>query len=356
VWARNDLTRRLGIDWPIVQAPMAGGISTPALAAAVSNTGALGSFAAGYLAPGAVRDAVREIRRLTSRPFAVGFFAPEEAPAPSAGEVARAAASLRPFRDELGLGPPGPPAGLPALREQLEAALEAGFPVLSFTFGLLPRDALARARAAGVEVVLGTATTPEEAALLEASGADAVVAQGAEAGGHRGTFAGPAERALLGTVALVPRVAARVRLPVVAAGGISDGRGVAAALVLGASAAQLGTAFLACPESGAGPAYRAAVASASDGDRTALTRSFTGRAARGLRNRFVERMEGAPVLPYPLQNSLTQDLRQAAARAGKADLLSLWAGQGAPPRAGVGAGELVAALAREAGAALDALR
>jgi len=139
MWARNDLTRRLGTDWPIVQAPMAGGISTPALVAAVSNAGALGSFAAGYLAPDAVRDAVREIRRLTRRPFAVSFFAPEEPPAPTAGEVARAAAALRPFRDELGLGPPGPPTGLPALREQLEAALETGFPVLSFTFGLSER-------------------------------------------------------------------------------------------------------------------------------------------------------------------------------------------------------------------------
>jgi len=356
MWNQNDLTRRLGIEWPIVVAPMAGGPSTPALAAAASNAGALGSFAAGYLAPDAVRDAVREIRRLTSRPFAVNFFA-RDSPAgpPSEVEVESAAAALRPLRAELALGPAAPPAALPGLDDQLDAALDAGFPVVSFTFGMLPPGALARVRAAGA-VVLGTATTDEEAALLEAGGVDAVVAQGAEAGGHRGTFAGPAERALVGTMALVPRVARRVRVPVVAAGGIADGRGVLAALALGASAVQLGTAFLATPESGASAPYKAAVAEPAAGDRTALTRAFTGRLARSLRNRFVDEMEGRPVLPYPFQNSLTQDLRKAAARAGRADLLSLFAGQGAPPRAGVAAGDVVAALVREARAALDALR
>lgn len=355
MWSENDLTRRLGLRWPIIQAPMAGGPSTPALVAAVSSAGALGSFAAGYLAPDAVRDAVREIRRLTSRPFAVNFFAAEAVPAPSEDDVARASQALRPFREEVGLGPPPPPAGLPPLDDQLDAALSVGFPVLSFTFGLLPPAALRRARGAGVATVLGTATTPEEASWLEVAGVEAVVAQGAEAGGHRGTFGGPAERALIGTMALVPRVRDRVRVPVVAAGGIGDGRGVAAALLLGASAAQLGTAFLACPESGASPLHKAAVTAPSEGDRTALTRAFTGRLARGLRNRFVDEMEGRPVLPYPLQASLGQDLRQAAARAGRPELLQMWAGQGGPPRDGQPAAALVESLAREAESALAGL-
>ncbi len=296
------------------------------------------------------------IRRQTSRPFAVNFFAREpEAGPPAQPDVERAEAALRNFRSGLGLGPPPSPAALPRLEDQLDAALAEGFPVLSFTFGILPRTALARARAAGA-AVLGTATTEGEAVLLEAEGVDAIVAQGAEAGGHRGTFAGPPERALVGTMALVPRVARRVRLPVVAAGGIADGQGVLAALALGASAVQLGTAFLAAAESGAAAPYKAAVVAPADHDRTALTRAFTGRLARGLRNRFIDEMEGRPVLPYPFQNSLTQDLRQAAARTGQADLLSMWAGQGPAPRAGATAGEIVAELVREAQATLDALR
>jgi len=354
MWNRNNFTHLLGIEWPIVVAPMAGGPSTPELVAAASNAGALGSFAAGYLPPDSVRDAVREIRRLTSRPFAVNFFAPELPVTPSQAEVERASAALRPLREEAGLGPAPAPAGLPRLEDQFEAALREGFAAISFTFGLPPRGLLEAARAAGA-VSMGTATTEGEAATLEASGMDVVVAQGAEAGGHRGTFAGPPERALIGTMALVPRVARRVRIPVVAAGGIGDGRGVVAALALGASAAQLGTAFLACRESGASPPYKASVTMPADADRTGLTRAFSGRLARGLRNRFMDQMEGQPVLPYPLQNSLTADLRQVAARAGNAELLSLWAGQGPPPRSGAAA-EIVASLVREVEAALDLLR
>jgi nitronate monooxygenase len=355
MWNRNDFTERLGIEWPILQAPMAG-VSTPALAAAVSDAGGLGAFAAGLLPPDAVREGIREIRRRTSRPFSVNFFAHGggEARSPDAA-LAAASSALRPFREQVGLGPPARPGAPPRLEDQLEAALAEGFPVFSCTFGIPPRDAVDRLRRAGA-LLLGTATTPAEAAMLEAAGLDAVVAQGSEAGGHRGTFAGDPGRSLIGTRALVPRVATRVRLPVVAAGGIADGRGVAAALALGASAAQVGSAFLACQESGASAAYRAAVTADGGDDRTALTTAFSGRLARGVRNRFVEGMEGRPVLPYPEQNALTQDLRAAAARAGDAGLLSLWVGQGPSPRAGVTAAEVVASLAREARAALDGLR
>lgn len=354
MWNRNDFTRRLGIEWPLLQAPMAGGISTPALAAAVTNAGGLGSLAVGSLSPDAVRSALRETRRLTSGPFAVNFFTPPGDPAaPTDAELAGAVDALRPFRALVGLGDPARPERPPRLEDQLDAALAEGFPVLSFTFGIPSPEFLARVRRAGV-LVLGTATTPGEAAALEAAGVDAVVAQGAEAGGHRGTFQGGSP--LIGTLALVPRIVDRVKLPVVAAGGIADGRGLAAALALGARAAQVGSAFLACTESGASTAYRAAVTTPDDGDRTALTVAFSGREARGVRNRFVEGMAGRPVLHYPFQNALTQDMRAAAARAGDPGLLSLWVGQGPSPRSGLGAAEVVAAMVRQAGAVLDGLR
>lgn len=353
MWNRNDFTRRLGIEWPVLQAPMAGGVSTPALAAAVTNAGGLGALAAGYLPPDAVRRAVAETRRLTSGPFVVNFFTPRGEPGvPSDAGFAAAVDAMRPFRAQVGLGDPARPGLPPRFEDQLEAALAEGFPILSFTFGIPHPEALARVRRAGI-LVLGTATTPGEAAALEAAGVDAVVAQGAEAGGHRGTFGSGAP--LIGTLALVPRIVDRVRLPVVAAGGIADGRGLAAALALGASAVQVGSAFLACPESGASPAYRAAVTAADDDDRTALTTAFSGREARGIRNRFIDGMAGRPVLPYPLQNALTQDLRAAAAQAGDPGLLSLWVGQGPSPREGRGAAEIVAEMARQAGAVLDDL-
>lgn len=353
MWNRNDFTRRLGIEWPVFQAPMAGGISTPALAAAVTNAGGLGSFAVGSLAPDAVRAGLRETKRLTSGPFVVNFFSPSVDPAPPTdADLAEAVSALRPFRAEVGLGDPARPGRPPRLEDQLEAALAEGFPILSFTFGIPSPEILARVRRAGV-LVLGTATTPGEAASLETAGVDAVVAQGAEAGGHRGTFA--AGSPLIGTLALVPRIIDRVRLPVVAAGGIADGRGLAAALALGASGAQVGTAFLACRESGASAAYQAAVTAPDDGDRTAITVAFSGREARGIRNRFLERMAGRPVLPYPFQNALTQDMRAASARAGDPGLLSLWVGQGPSPRPGRAAAEIVAEMVRQAGEVLEGL-
>jgi nitronate monooxygenase len=204
---------------------------------------------------------------------------------------------------------------------------------------------------------MGTATTPREAAELERAGVDAVVAQGAEAGGHRGSFGGPPEAGLIGTLALVPQVVDRVRLPVVAAGGIMDGRGLAAVLALGAAAAQMGTAFLATPESGASPAYKEAVLAPGEEDRTALTRAFSGRLARGVVNRFMVEVERAgAILPYPDQNALTQDIRQAAARGRRAEMLSLWAGQAVPLATARGAREVVEATVAQAREVLRRLR
>ena len=212
--------------------------------------------------------------------------------------------------------------------EQLEAVAKAGPPIVSFTFGLLPAKASQRLKAQGT-YLMGTATTVEEARQLAQAGVDAVIAQGSEAGAHRGTFAVPAEEALIGTVALVPQVVDDVRIPVIASGGIMDGRGLVAALALGASAVQMGTAFLACKEAGTNAAYREALKSERDSP-TTLTRAFSGRMARGLSNEFIEKWNAAGVehLPYPWQNAMTQPMRRAAACAGQAGLLSLWAGQG----------------------------
>lgn len=357
MWPRNDLLRRLGVEHPIIQAPMAGGPSTPALVAAVSAAGALGSFAGGYLSPDAIRAAIREIRRLTDRPFALNLFVPEPGARPiDPEEIARANEALRPFREELGLPPPPGLPGPPRFPDQLAVALEEKVPVFSFTFGSLPAEEVRRLHAAGT-LVLGTATNLKEGRILEGAGVDAVVAQGSEAGGHRGTFAGPSEEGLIGTMALVPQLAGRLRVPVIAAGGIMDGRGIVAALALGAQAAQMGTAFLAAAESGAHPRHKEALLHPAEEDRTALTRAFTGRLARGVRNRFMIEMErrGA-ILPYPAQGTLTQDIRLASARAERADFMSLWAGQGASLATARSAGEIVRDLVEQARGVLGALR
>jgi nitronate monooxygenase len=339
----NELLKKLAIRHPIVLAPMAGGPSTPALVAAVSEAGGLGSYGAAYLPRGKVRDLIHEIRARTPAPFAINLFADDGVEA-GAGALQEAQAAIAKYREELGLTPSAPPSPPPTLAEIVPVLIEEQVPVFSFTFGI-PSDAILGAcRSAGI-VTMGTATSVGEAVQLERAGVDVIVAQGAEAGGHRGTFDRNAEPPLVGTMALVPQVVSAVRVPVVAAGGIMDERGVAAALALGAQAASLGTAFLLCPEAGTSAPYRAALRHAAD-DATVITRAFSGRAARGLANRFTREMTGAPLAPYPVQNALTREIRTAATKAGNADLLSLWAGQGARLARELPAGELVAQIMR----------
>jgi nitronate monooxygenase len=348
-------TGRVGIEHPLVLAPMAGGPSTPALCAAVSEAGGLGSYGAAYLPPEKLREEIRAIRRLTSRPFAVNLFVDEGVPADDR-TVSAARQPLERFRAELHL-----PAAAPAPASPAPTSLSAVFPVLleervpifSFTFGIPRREMLEACRGAGV-ATMGTATTVAEARALQDAGVDFICAQGAEAGGHRGTFDRNADPPLIGTMALLPQVVDAVRAPVVAAGGIMDGRGFAAALALGASAVSLGTAFLRCPEAGTSAPYRAALREARD-DATVITRAFSGRAARGLANRFTREMAGAPLAPYPVQNALTRELRTAAAQRGDSGLLSLWAGQAAALGREMPAGELVAHVLREADAILARL-
>jgi nitronate monooxygenase len=340
----NALLAILGIEHPIIGAPMGGGPSTPELVAAVSNAGGLGSFAASYLTPNQILEGVGRIRSLTDRPFNTNLFAGGY----SAGTAQPEAmlAILRPIHEALELPPPRVP-DLPAdpFPEQFEAVLEARPPVFSFTFGIPDRDSMARLRKLGM-VTLGTATTVNEARLLKDAGVDAVVAQGAEAGAHRGTFAGPFEAAMVPTLDLVRGIGGIA--PVIASGGIMDGRDIARMMANGASAAQLGTAFLACPESGASPAYKQAVLDAVS-DTTVITRAFSGRPARGLTNEFIARLERKieAILPYPLQNSMTRPMRTAAALRGQAEFLSLWAGQGVSRARAMPAGDLVRTLLDE---------
>jgi nitronate monooxygenase len=340
----NELLKLLGIEYPIIQGPMAGGPSTPELVAAVSNAGGLGSMGAAYLTPEQIADAIRRIRTLSSRPFNVNLFAggwstnQDFDPGPMLELLSE-------VHEGLGIPPPVAPTPAPdPFPAQLEAVLDARPAIFSFTFGIPDRDAMSRLKARNI-AILGTATTVEEARRLEHAGVDAIVAQGAEAGAHRGTFLDSFESSMVPTLDLVPAIASAVRLPVIATGGLMDGRDVISAINAGAAAAQLGTAFLPCPESGASEAYKRAILATKE-DTTVVTRAFSGRPARGLPNVFIDQVAGRQdlILPYPLQNALTRLMRSAAAQQGLADYLSLWAGQGVARACAMPAGDLVARL------------
>ena len=359
---RNDLALRL----PIVQGPMTGS-DTPALAAAVSAAGGLGMLGCGMRSPAAIAEAAAEVRRRTDRPFGLNLFV-QDTPAPDAATVDAALARLAPLYAEFGLTPTVPARWCEDFAAQFEALIAARPAVASFTFGILNPAQVERLHQAGCTVI-GTATTVAEAVAWADVGADAVVASGMEAGGHRGTFlasqAGAAApsladfaAAMVGTLALVPPCVDALAprgLPVIAAGGIMDGRGIAAAQALGAEAVQMGTAFLACDESGIGPAYREALARATATD-TRTTRVFSGRPARGIVNAMMDRLQAheTTVPAYPVQNALTGALRRASAEAGRADHLSLWAGQGVAAVRPLPAASLVATLEAEWRAALAA--
>ena len=324
----NDFCRKYGLSIPVVLAPMGGDPSTPELVAAVSNAGGLGSLAAAYSNAERIQRDIARVRELTSRSFAVNLFSPQ-AQLPLDDGISAVSDFLRPYHKRLGLKEPElPQKPIEDFDEQLDAVAKTAPPIVSFTFGLLPPKATDRLKTQGT-YLMGTATIVEEAKQLQQAGMDAVIAQGSEAGAHRGTFAVPAEEALVGTMALIPQVVDAVRVPVIASGGIMDGRGIVAAMALGASAVQMGTAFLACKEAGTSAAYREALMRGRE-SATTLTRAFSGRMARGLSNEFIEQWNasGLEHLPYPWQNAFTQSMRRAAANSGQAGLLSLWAGQG----------------------------
>lgn len=325
----SRLTRLLGIDVPVVLGPF-GGLSSVALTAAVSEAGGLGSFGLYGYTPDRIAETVAALRAATSRPIAVNLWLPR------GDEVVPAEVDLRPHLDahaglfaDAGAEVPVPPSAfLPDVEAQLDAVLEARPDVLSVVFGIPDAATLSRARDRGIRVV-GTATSVAEAVALDEAGVDAIVATGAEAGGHRVSFLREPERSLVGTFALVPQVVDAVSAPVIAAGGVADRRGVAAALALGADGVQVGTAFLRTRESAATDAHRAALTAAADTD-TVLTRAMSGRLARGIPNRALREIEASGMIaPFPAQNWLTGVFRAAATAAGDGDLLSLWAGQAA---------------------------
>lgn len=346
------LTQRLGIDLPLIQGPM-NGVSTVDLAVAVCEAGGLGSLAAAILSPAAMREQIAQLRSCTARPFAVNLFV-LGAPQVDETQVLRARERLAPFWRELGVAEELPSQWGQDFPAQFEVLVEAAPPVASFTFGILSAEQVERLHARGT-FVIGTATTLAEGRAWVEVGADAVCAQATEAGGHRGTFLVPFDDALIGGFALYRQMAAALAVPVIAAGGIMDGQGIAAALTLGAQAAQLGTAFIPCPESSAPPAWKHAVTHAS-ADSTRLTRAYSGRPARGIVNPFMQAMQAheAELPPYPVQNALTSPLRRAAAKAQRGDLLALFAGQSAPLARALPAAELVGVLGQETAAALRA--
>ncbi len=347
----TDLCRLFQIRYPIFLAGMAGGPSTVNLVAAVSRAGGLGTLGAAYMEPASIRDAIREIRLLTDAPFAVNLFMPQAAD-PNIRN-AEAARELNRVRDVLGIpqAAEGPVTTPDYFREQFAVLVEEKVSVISTAFGVLPELLMRQAKSAGIRIV-AMVTTVREALLAEQAGCDAIVAQGSEAGGHRGTFdiSEHPMGANVGTLALVPQVVDHVKIPVVAAGGIMDGRGLVAALALGAQGVQMGTRFLTAIQSGAHGSYKQALLESTE-ESTVLTKAFSGRPARGVRNRFIREWDasGADPLPFPTHNTMTRDIRNAAARQNNADYMSLWTGQGTRLlTSGQDAEEIVAETIRQA--------
>lgn len=349
------LTRRLNLRHPLIQAPMAG-TSTPEMAAAVTNAGALGGVAIGSVGVDEARAAIRATRARTTGPFNVNVFCHD----PAEADVARNADwidSLRSLFASFGVEPPVELKNIyRSFRvddDALALLIEERPAVVSFHFGLPDADRIAALKAVGI-VLLATATSPEEGRAAQAAEIDMVVAQGFEAGGHRGVF-DPADDPRFATLPLTRLLATTLEVPVIAAGGIMDGAGVAAALALGAAGAQLGTAFVACPESAAGDVYRAKLAGA-DAARTRVSGAISGRPARGLENDFMRRAEESRIAPYPFAYDIGKALNAAATAAGDTGYMPNWAGQGAPMSRAMPAGELVRTLAAELDAAFARLR
>jgi len=346
------LTDLIGIELPIVQAPMAG-VQGSGLAVAVSNAGGLGSLPCALLTLDEVRSEVAAIRAGATKPFNVNFFCHPQPAADAAREAAWRTA-LAPYYRELGLGPGPPPGGAGRPSFDAEAATlmaELRPAVVSFHFGLPSSELVARVKAAG-STILSSATTVEEARWLEAHGADAIVAQGVEAGGHRGMFLSTDLTTQVGTLALVPQIVRAVGVPVIAAGGIADAAGVTAALALGAAGVQVGTAYLLCPEATTGPVHRAALRSGA-ARHTALTNLLTGRPARGIVTRLMQELGPMSDVPpaFPLAAAAVAPLRAAAERQGRGDFSSLWCGQNASGCRDVPAGVLTRELCAPARAA-----
>lgn len=325
MWKENRITSLCNIRFPIVQAPMAN-ISSPRLVASVSNAGGLGSLGAAYLTPDSLRSAIREIRTLTEAPFAVNLFAAQTA-AKEDKKIAAAKHKLDPLLEELGIPHSSTENfSFPNFFEQAQVLLEEKVPIFSFCMGI-PSLTILQLFKKQNTLLMGTATTVDEALLLESSGVDAIVAQGIEAGGHRSTFLDPLADPCLSLGTLLPQLSRKVKVPLIAAGGIMNGEGIAAALALGASGVQMGTAFIACPESDASATYKKALLHAHPTN-TTMTTAITGKPARVIENRWTKDVDLLKaVAPFPYQHLLTREIRTIAAKMERPDLIALYAGQ-----------------------------
>jgi nitronate monooxygenase len=329
---KNNMTELLKIEYPIIQAPMAGGITTSNLVAEVSNAGGLGMIGAGYMTPNQIREQIKEIKQLTKDPFGINLFIPSDFTY-TESEINSVNQLLQPIRNQLQIHQEHP-IDIPTydqlvktFNEQIKVVIEERVPVCSFTFGIPSEEVITELKTNGI-ILFGTATTVEEAIEVEKAGMDMVVVQGSEAGGHRGNFIRESHESIVGLMSLIPQIVDHVSIPVIAAGGIMDGRGLMASQCLGAMGVQMGTAFLTCIESGANQIYKEAILHARE-DQIVLTRAFSGKWARGIKNKFIADMEKhEDILPeFPVQNALTQPIRKASSSQQNADYLSLWSGQ-----------------------------
>lgn len=323
MWNSTRLTDQLSIVYPIVQAGMAGN-TTPELVAAISNEGGLGTIGAGYMTLDNLRDEIKAIRNLTNKSFAVNLFVPEDIQY-NDSDVQKMQKELKPYYDRYDLKTTDVKAhSEQTFLDKIQLLMDMEVPVASFTFGIPSQSLINELKKKGM-ITIGTASSVEEARMIEQSGLDMVVAQGYEAGGHKGAFT---KTRSIGTMALIPQIVDSVSLPVIAAGGIMDARGILASLMLGASGVQMGTAFLTTHESKAPNVHKEAIIHTQPED-TTVTKIFSGKSARGIENNFINDLEASDVsiLPYPLQNDLTTSIRQSAAKNGDTGLLHMWCGQ-----------------------------
>ncbi|UEX89633.1 NAD(P)H-dependent flavin oxidoreductase [Staphylococcus ratti] len=327
MWKSTLFTKQCGIRIPIVQAGMAGSTS-PELVATVSEYGGLGTLGAGYDTPEQLKNHIKTVKQLTARPFAVNLFVPESVDYQEE-DVQKMNAHLKPYLDHLDLNASYPESHTAAQFESLiDIVIDLEVPICSFTFGIPPAHTIKKLKKQGI-IIIGSATSVNEAIENERAGVDSIVAQGGEAGGHRGTFNNTASPVNIGTMALIPQVVDHVSIPVIAAGGIMDGRGVSAAFMLGASGVQMGTAFLTTDEAGSKPVHREALMKHVETE-TTMTRLYSGKWARGIHTRLIDELRAQHVepLPYPIQNDLTKNLRKVAAERGYEAWTHLWSGQG----------------------------
>jgi nitronate monooxygenase len=334
MWYNTKATELLGIKYPIMQGPFGGNLSSVELVTTVSNMGGLGGYGAYTMNANDIYDVDKQIKAVTNKPYNLNLWVSETDAADgtiSDTQYEQAKQLLRPYFEEAGIPLPEKPAPFKTRFEnQLQVVMDIRPKVFSFMFGTLPQDVMEQLRSKGIKTV-GAATTLDEAIALEASGVDMIIASGFEAGGHRPSFLAPAEQSITGTFVLLQLIKDKVKVPVIAAGGIANGRGIAGALTLGADAVQIGTAFLATDESGALPIHRQMLFSDA-AKYTTLSRAFTGRLGRGITSRIAKDLFGKEklILPFPLQTTFMSPLRKAALEQQKWDMVLFWGGQIAP--------------------------